>query len=324
MKALFQGVWKPNAAPMAWSEDNRIHYNTRTPEGLWQPRSAQADGSDVQFWAAGTGHVGISDVTPDGRYALLVVERPKHWPYPVGTPLAEPGKGTFNDIWLTDGIEMWQLTGSTRNPETQDSGTCLIWPRFNRDATKVIWAQGYHLPTTREIFGYFVLKVASIAVDGSRRLFGVTTPTLEPNRFYEPYGWTNDGRLLFASDMSRQGWWDTQIWTCAEDGTQVEMVSPLTKITIPYVMTNYCEFSQGMSDGSIIFARGIGSVAGGLDYWRRGPLGTFEQLSDQSKHQLNHVAGGFALSPDESHMVAGYAYDAKASMIDADLFTLVG
>ena len=106
--------WKQNAAPMGWSASlNRVMYNSRGADGMFDAYSANPDASAAQcvtcalpsFPEVGAAtQRGVSDVSPDGNYMLLEVERADHVGQ-VGDTIAEPGKGAYNDVWLatTDG-----------------------------------------------------------------------------------------------------------------------------------------------------------------------------------------------------------------------------
>src|SRR5205085_6708865 len=76
--------WKSNAAPMAWA-GGRIYYNAKGAGGVYDGWSANPDGTGAVCLTCAAGfpattHHGVSDVTPDGRYALVTVERSAHWP----------------------------------------------------------------------------------------------------------------------------------------------------------------------------------------------------------------------------------------------------
>ena len=74
--------WRKGAAPMAWA-GGRIFFNEkRHGTDVFEGWSAKPDGTDVKLvtgsrYPAGTQH-GITDVTPDGRYVLLAIERSQH------------------------------------------------------------------------------------------------------------------------------------------------------------------------------------------------------------------------------------------------------
>jgi len=131
-------TWRTNAAPMAWA-GGRIFYDAQGANGIDNGWSANPDGSAavcltcIAAFPATTQH-GVSDVSPDGRYALVTVERSGHWPIPDGTPLAAPGRGAYNDLYLetTDGLHAWRLVSLV-----QQGTSALIWARFNSSGTRM-------------------------------------------------------------------------------------------------------------------------------------------------------------------------------------------
>jgi hypothetical protein len=68
-----------------------------------------------------------------------VVEQGAH-PGSVGATWTQPGKGVYNDIWLAtaDGSRAWRLTDIPTSPNDG-----IIWPRFNRTGTEIVWSQMY-------------------------------------------------------------------------------------------------------------------------------------------------------------------------------------
>ncbi|HUO71560.1 MAG TPA: hypothetical protein VMU39_12340, partial [Solirubrobacteraceae bacterium] len=80
--------WKQNAAPMGWSASlNRVIYNSRGADGMFDAYSANPDGSGAQcltcsiprFPIVGAAtQRGVSDVSSDGNDMLLEVERGDH------------------------------------------------------------------------------------------------------------------------------------------------------------------------------------------------------------------------------------------------------
>ena len=302
MTVTSASIWKQNASPQAWTQDNRITYNSLGANGMWGAYSADPDGGNVKTWSAGPTNRGASDVTPDGKYAILTQERSSHIGAAIGAASTDPGKGAWNDLVLTDGTHNWQLTG----PGTPvSSGNAIIWPRFNHDGTKLVWSQQYHLFTLNEIFGYWQMKTADIVwTNGVPSLANITTLKPQTGRFYETYGFSADNkRIIFASDMFHAGWYDTQIWSMNVDGTDWQQISP-TGVPVLWTLS-YCEFATApLADGSIVFGRGWGSTYGGMDYWVRTASGSVYQLTTPSATQTNHIAGGFAISPDQTHMIA--------------------
>lgn len=266
-------AWK-KCSPMAWAGD-RIFYNARktasTPFEGW---SARQDGTAARcitrgaFYPAGS-QKGIGDVTPDGRYALATVERADHHPLvPVGTYLAAPGIGTWNDLWLqtTDGTQAWKLVSIDGRADA------LIWPRFDRQGERVVWAELWKPKrsggASTSGFGSWRLHVGALTWDGG-------TPTLTETArrvtdgLVEPYGFTPGGRILFAADaLAGTDATNLQIMTLPVSlaGTP-KRFSP--KAPAPSAAwANYNEFAFVMpGDQRVIFARSVGAFYFSLEYW---------------------------------------------------------
>jgi hypothetical protein len=94
---------------VAWDGvDNRIIVNRRGAGNLWSAYSVSSDGRDepcITCRGPLLGNVGAatnrgaSDLSPDDRYLLLVVEKAEH-PGSIGEAQTDRGKGVYNDIWL--------------------------------------------------------------------------------------------------------------------------------------------------------------------------------------------------------------------------------
>ncbi len=330
-------VWKTNAAPMGWSASlDRIVYNARGSDGLWDAYSAARDGSDERCLTcatpvlpgAGTGtHRGAGDVDPKGDLMLVQVERGQHFGK-IGAVEAEPGKGAYSDVWLqrTDGTQAWPLT-DIYTAGSDAMGT--MWPRFDRTGNKLVWAELY-APAIFNL-GAWRLKVADIAwADGTPRLANVRTYQPEKGRFYEPYGFSPDNRrILFASDMGMPNWWDSQIFEVDADfAAPARRLSPADPA--PGFFTNYNEFAFYVPQGDhILYARTTDATKAGLDYWLMRPDGTESRrltfLNEPWHLQGRGYAavGGMAWDPrDPNRFVAGVASDSAGEVQTAMMFDL--
>ncbi len=317
-------VWRDNAAPMGWSASlDRIIYNSRGADGLWDAYSADPDGGDPRCLTcdgpvlpgAGTAtQRGAGDVDPSGDLMLLTVERGQHFGT-VGGIEAEPGKGAFNDIWLarTDGTRAWPLTDIAA-PWSFTLGT--MWPRFDRTGTKVVWAELY-FPAILNL-GAWRLKTADIVWDdGTPRLDNVRTYEPEGFRFYEPYGFSPDNRqIIFASDLGMEHWWDSQIYTVPADFSEpARRLSPDDPGA--GMFRNYNEFAYYVPEGDrIMYGRTHSTSDAGLDFWMMHPDGSDQHRLTYMNEPWNalgrgySVVGGVAFDPrDPSRFVAGVAAD---------------
>jgi hypothetical protein len=330
--------WKPNAAPNAWnSATNQILYNVKGDDGLWDGYAANPDGSDAHCLTcsepnlpgAGTAtQRGISDVSPDGKYMLVDVEKGDH-DGKVGMTGAEPGKGVYSDVWLmtADGKQAWPLVtvASSRNVGT-------IWPRFNRDGKQITWSQMYKSVDLRHPLGSWTLNTGTIQWDGD-------TPTLVDRhsfgdglgKFFEPYAFSsNNDKVLFASDLTVKGSlfnpsvFNSQIYTMSADlsGTATQ-VTP--KESASRVFADYNEFAFYVpGTDRIIVARSKASSNHGLDYWSLTESGGgLKQVTDLNANAYA-VVGGLAFDPhNPSRFIAGVASDPTAKSIHAVMVTNV-
>jgi hypothetical protein len=309
--------WKLRAAPVAWAA-GRIYYNRKSTSGLFDGWSARPDGSGARCltcgrrYPRGTQH-GISDVTPDGAYALVTVERAEHPPLPRGSYLAAPGNGAFNDLWLQSlhGSHAWRLV-DLRATHTN----ALIWARFDASARRVVWSEQWKwgLP-----FGGWRLHVAKLS--WSHGVPSLTQEqTLQSAGFVEPYGFTADGsHILVAADaLAGTPWNDLQVMSVpASLRGAPRRLSP-RDAGDRGSFTNYNEFAYVMpGSGRIIFARSVGAWYSSLEYWTMNANGSdARQLTWLSRptssqyHGHPSLAGGLAFDPaDPRRFVAGIETD---------------
>jgi hypothetical protein len=293
--------WKTNALPAAWV-GGRIYYSSKGTNGLYNAWSANPDGSGavcltcIAAFPATTQH-SVADVSPDGRYALVTIERSGHWPLPDGTGSAEPGRGAYNDLYLetTDGKQAWKLVDLL-----QQGTNALIWARFDASGTHVVWSEQWSLFSS-SIFGAWRLHVGTLSwANGTPSLTNVKT--LQSSGFMEPYGFTADGsKVLFTADaLAGSDWSNLQIMQESSDlsGTPTKL-TPQDAL-FSGMWANYNEFPAVMpGTGRIIFARSVGAWYGSLDYWTINPDGT-------DAKQLTHIGG-----PGQStgQLAVSYAFD---------------
>jgi hypothetical protein len=326
--------WKQNAAPMGWSSSlDRIIYNQRGADGMFDAYSANPDGSDQQcltctlpsFPLVGTAtNRGASDVSPDGRYMLVEVENGSH-AGPMGQAISEPGKGAYNDVWLetTDGTQAWPLTNIAAM-----SSLGTIWARFDHSGRKIVWSDMYAAAVLN--LGYWKLKVADIAwSNGVPSLANVQTIEPQAGHFYEPYGFSPDGsRIIFASDLGMPSPWDSQIYTIGTDGAALTRLSPADEPT--GFFSNYNEFAFYTPDGQhIIYGRTADAEGGGVDYWVMNPDGTASRRLTYFNESWNTqtagytVVGGLAFDPNNpNRFIADQATDMNAKDNNAVMVNL--
>jgi hypothetical protein len=311
----------------------RIALNRKGADGLIDGYWAAEDGSHPVCFTcvlpdrAGT-HRGFADVFPDGDHVVLVVEKSTH-DGSLGPPWAEPGKGVYNDVWIarSDGSAAWPVTTM---PPDGDHG--VIWPRLDAAGTQLTWAEMYqpaNLFDGRRLLGSWRLKVADIAwAAGAPRLEHIRTYEPEAGAFYEPYGFSPDGRqVLFASSAFMPGVSDTQIYRVTLDrsasGSGFGDLTRLSDQNQPG-WANYNEFAFYLADGRhIVYARTKASTSGGLDYWVMGADGSHPHrltfLNEPSHPQGRGYTnvGGWAFDPrDPDHFLFGACLDLTCERSD--------
>jgi hypothetical protein len=322
--------WKQDAAPIGWSSSlNRVIYNSRGANGLWNAYSANPDGSDPtcltcsvpDFPLVGTGtNRGAGDVSPNGEYMLVTVEEPVHAGV-TGATWTEPGAGGANNVWLytTNGQHAWPLTDIAASGPTEAYGT--IWPRFDHTGNEIVWASMY-APAIANL-GFWTLKVADIVWSGGvPSLADVRTIEPAPSSFFEPYGFTpDDSRIIFASNVGEPSLLDDQIDTITTNGTG------LTQLTSPNPGTviNYNEFAWYTPDeDSIIYGSTLDAGSGGMDFWMMNPNGSDRRRLTYFNEPWDTESLGYAIAeslafnPDDpDQFIAGVASDIDSENVTA-------
>jgi hypothetical protein len=343
-------LWKSNAFPAAWNPvSGRIIFNRRGADSMFDAYSAAPDGSgetcltcklpSFPRYGANT-HRGAQDVTPDGKYVVVMVEKPhpaSPRPAPVGAPEAEPGRGIFNDIWLvaSDGSKAWPLTNLPANAYEGQ-----IWARLNRAGNKLVWSYLYAggnetNGTNKDDLGSWQIKLADLVwSDGVPGL--ANTKTYEPVRgtFYEPYSFSaDDSRFTFASPMDLPSLWDSQIWSISTSFTG------LTRLT-EQNDSNYNEFAHYTPAGDhIVVSRAADSwdtTHLGLDWWIMNADGSHQERLTYMNEPWNAdsgplgrlyslpIPGGIAWDPhDPSRFIGGICTDNVCTRGDAWMVTLM-
>jgi Tol biopolymer transport system component len=181
------------------------------------------------------------------------------------------------------------------------------------------------------------MKLASIDWSGGApRLRDVRTFDPERGRFYEPYGFSPDGRrILFASDLHVRSKLfspsatNAQIWTVSTslEPSTVQRVSPGGT---GGAFSNYNEFAAWVpGTDRILFGRTHDAGAHGIDYWTVAPDGSDPQrvtfLNERGTEQYRgySVMGGFAFDPhDPRRLVAGVSHDLASHRLRAVFVTI--
>lgn len=205
------GLFLTNFAPHGYSAaTGEVFGNRRNPSGAYNAYAVRVDDptkvrsltASNSLYGTEDTHRAVSDVSPDGRYMILTVERPSH--FPTFSPSsahateADPGKGSYNEIWLatTDGTKAWQLTDT--NAE-KPAGLGVFWARFDWAGDRVVFAEIMRPAFLPEYFGGEQIVVAHVAWDGDTPRLVERTTIGNGVQFYEPYGFGPDGNSVVAS-----------------------------------------------------------------------------------------------------------------------------
>ena len=164
--------WVTNFAPMGYSAaTGEVFGNRLGSDGAWNTYAISvSDKTKIRSLTLGNAlygtedtHREVSDVSPDGKYMLVEVERPNHFPCfsanCVHAAAAGNGSGAYNQVWLatTDGTQAWQLTNIDAD---QADGT--FWARFDTTGNRIVFAEIMHPAAMPEYDGGEQLVTATI------------------------------------------------------------------------------------------------------------------------------------------------------------------
>lgn len=176
-----------NCLPVGWYNGTLV-YNAVNDYGVWD-------------MFIGTPHAGLSLRT--GSATVLATTHARAFDMrganvlctvaPGEEDLQIPGKGRDNDIFIYDASD----PGGTPVQLTTDSGGAIgiIWPMFNSDGTRIAWTEQF---ANGGIMGYWEVHVADIS---GGTLVNEYSFRDADTAFYETYGWTPGGELLFLSSV---------------------------------------------------------------------------------------------------------------------------
>ncbi len=184
-----------NCAPVAAASNGTMVWYSRNATGVWDAYIGNGECQGKPLLAPYDGNRGPADITADGRYVLLTTA--VGWEKTL--PMSSPGEGSQNEIQLYD-----RQTGklSTLLPGAISSQRGLIWPRFNANATKIVWSQMIKTASESPPNGQWALHVADVNLEAGTLTNNVEwqDPDGKP-AFYEAYGWIpNSNRLIFMSN----------------------------------------------------------------------------------------------------------------------------
>jgi hypothetical protein len=310
-------TWGSNVEPAAWDRvTDRVIYNRRGADNLWDAYSANADGTDERcvtcalpvLPGAGTAtNRGASDISPDGKYLLVSIEKGVH-PGTIGDPSTENGRGVYNDLWLvrSDGSAAYPLTNL---PTSSTVG--VIWPRFDRTGGSIVWSQMYGTSSFGSLLGQWKLQLADLVLAGTPKLTNLRTFEPATGKFFEPYGFSPDNQtIVFASDLDSASAFESKIWTTNRTFTSYRQIAP---VDATGWFADYDEFAYFVpGTDRILFASTYQTTSGGMDWWTMGVDGsdvrrvTYFDTSFAAEGGASTILGGLAFDPQNPlHVLVG-------------------
>lgn len=252
-----------NCSPAA-SQGDRLFFNQRKADGLFEPRVGNLDCSaSTPLLPPYDGHRGVGDVA--GNLVLFEtatgVDRKASY--------AEPGKGFGVQLQLLD-----RSTGVLKQLTTGRKG--IIWGKLRADGGAVAWSEmlktrydvGSFFGWDPYFLGQWELHVADIqnGVLVNERKWSDTT---DPG-FLEAYGWVpGTNRIIFASDQGVRkpsqalDWFQAQLWTIPDT-----LTGGPTRVSPKFGTENsYHEFAH-IRDGWVYTSIARDTTGTGMDLWR--------------------------------------------------------
>ena len=253
-------------------------------------------------------HMGNPAWHPSGKYIVFMAEKSRH---PGSSELAKPGRGTYNDLWLTDaeGNNFWRLNDLPVPPATG-----VLHPHFSNEGTKLLWTERLE---SGGLWGVWALKVADFRVVAGRpELFNART--YQPgtvHRFYESHGFTPDDKnILFAANMEEQ----------SETGFDIYKMNLATGkfanlTSTPNVWDEHGQISP--NGKKIVWVSSQGLKVPELDMWimdadgsNKRRLTYFEDDRAESLYGFGGAIADSSWSPDGKKLVAFVITDDKVSL----------
>jgi hypothetical protein len=320
-----------------WIRGDQMIFNRRQPDGHWDAYIGDTScGDGKPLLKPVPGHLGASNVTPDGRFVLFEED----FGNPPGQSDAQPGKGVNDELVLLD-----RETGRVTQLTYHRLGT--IWGMLNPAGTMVTWSQMVQTPLQsgslrNYLLGVWQIHLADITPQGTLTHERVWT---EPHGkgFYETYGWFGD-QLMFASDVGVNPASVLGHWTASQDwlisdrlpaGAAAHRVSTPLPNRFAGDANDYHEFMTvapaGMfgGTGSWILTSIAYQTDRGMDLWRMRPDGSGLQrvtyLNGNASHQRvpgfpapqYAVVGGLAIDPAHPKVIyAGVSTDPESTQVN--------
>jgi hypothetical protein len=261
---------KTNCSPVASTASGSMVWFARNAAGLDDAYIGDVNCNGSPLLPPYPGNRAPADLTADGRYVLLTTA--VGWDK--ATQGAEPGKGSQNAIQLYD-----RQTGtlSTLLPGALPTQRGVIWPHFNADGTKLVWAQIVRTPLESPPWGDWQLHVADV---------NLATGTLSNNRawrdpaggtaIFETYGWIpGTDQIVFASTTraTSTGFAAWQLFTLPDSLDPSVAPTRISPPLAPYwswqqphdVFHEFVHFAPG--DPNTLYTSIASNTLGGNDLW---------------------------------------------------------
>lgn len=299
--------WMTNFAPMGYSTaTGEVFGNRLGADGAWNTYAINlSDKTKIRSLTAGNAlygtedtHRAVSDVSPDGKYMLVEVERPNHFPCFNATCVhaaeAGNGRGAYNEVWLatTDGSKAWQLSNIDA-----DHAYGTFWARFDTTGNRITFAEIMHPAGLPEYDGGEQLVTAQLTwTNGVPSMTGRVNLG-NPKLFNEPYGYTADGSAIIA---------DSDQLTPGKPGSSKILLFPLNgsapRPLTSALGTGYQEFAFLRPDHTgYLVSSGYQGWINGIDRWlvsasssTAAPVRITRFADPSTGHPQSGISGGMA------------------------------
>jgi hypothetical protein len=241
---------------------------SKNAAGVWDAYIGTSACQGAPLLPAFAGNRGPADITSNGRYVLLTTA--VGWDKAL--PDSSPGRGSQNAIQLYDrqtGKISTLLVGAT----TSQRG--VIWPKFNANATQIVWSQMLKTASEAPPVGQWALHVADVNLAAGTISNNVEwqDPDGQPE-FYEVYGWVPNSDLLIFMSTTRAtttGFGKAQLFTLPDTlgaATTPTRISPAFAPVWPWqsAVDVYHEFASfAPSDPNTLYTAIGADTVGGDD-----------------------------------------------------------
>ncbi len=272
------------------------------------------------------GHKGQPWWHPSGKWIIYQAEKEKHIkPYP--HPLAVPGMGFHNDIWIARiengrAVRHYRLTDIKTKMHIFDPtpSSAILQPNFSYDGKKIAWTQ--RVDDGPE-WGRWEIKVADFVIENDTpKIRNIKTFTPGKNKgYYEANEFSLDGKRLLITGNLEEGqsvygsdiyWLDLEtgetrrLTFSMEDFDECPHLSPDGK-TIAFLSTR--GFKRGKSKAWWLWARG--------EFWLMDTDGkNLRRLTSFNDSGRRVIPAYVDWAPDGKTLFLGVVVDVNGRLID--------